>query len=89
MVYKKEQPNYLNCIRIKYIEDSYKKVGIKRAIVLSNCFANKVWIGSIYSNVLECDIIKYMPQIFRDCEYSRCKDKLSEFYMITIKSKVK
>jgi len=60
-------------------------VGIKRAVVLGNCFANKVWIGSRYSNVLECDIVKYMPQIFRDCEYRKCKDKLTDFYMNAIK----
>lgn len=89
MVYKKHEPHYLNCIRIKYIEDSYKKVGIKRAIVLGYCFANKVWIGSKYSTILESDIIKYMPQIFKDCKNGNYSEQLSEFYLKIIKNKIK
>ena len=80
MVYKKHEPHYLNCIRIKYIEDSYKQIGINRAIVLGNCFVNKVWIGSVYSKNLEHEIIKYKPDCFKNCE-----NKLSNFYMTTIK----
>lgn len=82
MVYKKHEPHYLNCIRIKYIEDSYKKIGIKRAIVLGNCYVNKLWIGSVYSKNLEYEIMKYKPKCF---ENENGWDKLSDFYMSIIK----
>ena len=88
MVYKKHEPHYLNCIRIKYIEDSYKQIGIKRATVLGNCYVNKLWIGCVYSENLEYEIIKYKSKCF-DNGNDNGNDKLSNFYMNTIKQLIK
>ena len=66
-----------------YIENAHKKLEFNRALVLANCFLNMHTIKSKYDKNLLEEIEEYCPEIFKKAL------RVPQFYMDTVKSKVK
>lgn len=66
-----------------YLEHALKYNNLNRAIVLSNCFMNRMTIGSGYKSDVEKDVDKYCPNVFNN------GIRIPEFYLNIIKSKIK
>ena len=80
--YDKRQPLKFNCVRLIYIENAKKYIGLNRAYVLANCFLNMHSMKSVYNNILLKEIDKYCPDIFKTVL------RVPDFYMKSVKSRV-
>jgi len=57
-------------------------VGLSRAVVLANCFLNMYTLKCGYSEVLNKEVEKYCPNIFRN------ELRVPDFYLTIVKSKI-
>ena len=80
--YREHEPLKFNCVRFIYIEHAIKKVGLSRAVVLANCFLNMYTLKSGYGEVLNKEIEKCCPYMFRS------ELRVPDFYLYTVKSKI-
>jgi len=80
--YKKHEPLKFNCVRFLYIEHAIKKVGLSRAVVLANCFLNMYTLKCSYGEILNKEVEKYCPDMFRS------ELRVPNFYLDTVKSKI-
>ena len=67
-------------MRILYIENALKNHDIRKAVCLANCFVNKYAINCKYPGVLEKEIEKNCPTIFKN------ELRVPDFYLKIIKS---
>ena len=71
-----------NCVRFLYIENAYKKIGMKNANILANCFLNTNILKTVYNQKLQNKIEEHIPDIFK---YELC---VPEDYLNIIKYKL-
>ena len=64
------------------MEHALKTHDLTRAVVLANCFVNKHTIKCGYAPVLEKEIEKNCPEMFKN------ELRIPEFYMNIVKTKV-
>lgn len=69
-------------MRFIYIEHAIKKVGLSRAVVLANCFLNMYTLKCGYGEVLNKEVEKYCPDMFRS------ELRVPDFYLNIVKSKI-
>ena len=69
-------------MRFIYIEHAIKKVGLSRAVVLANCFLNMYRLKCNYCEVLNKEVEKYCPDMFRS------ELRVPDFYLTVVKSKI-
>lgn len=69
-------------MRFIYIEHAIKKVGLSRAVVLANCFLNMYTLKCGYGEVLNKEVEKYCPDMFRN------ELRVPDFYLTVVKSKI-
>lgn len=82
LYYNKTEPHDINCFRIKYIEENQKKMKIKQAVCLANCFVNSYWLKTIYSEEIKKKFQSNLPNIFKN------EIKLPTFYTDIILKKL-
>ena len=80
--YRNYEPLKLNCTRFIYIESASKKVGLSRAVVLSNCFLNMYTLKCSYGDVLNKEVEKYCPEMFSS------EIRVPDFYINIVKLKI-
>jgi hypothetical protein len=69
-------------VRFIYIEHAIKNVGLSRAVVLANCFLNMYTLKCGYGEVLNKEVEKYCPDMFRS------ELRVPDFYLTVVKSKI-
>ena len=80
--YRDHEPLKFNCVRFIYIEHAIKKVGLSRAVLLANCFLNMYTLKCGYEEILNKEVEKNCPSIFKK------ELRVPEFYLDIVKSKI-